>query len=758
MQDRTRLRAASAAVAFSLLASADVRADVSWTNSAGGNFTAGSNWNTGTPPAATDTAAFDLASTYAVRFPGDGATQATAGLNVGRGNVTFNIRNPGGYYGFYDSGPTVIGSLAGQSALLTVVGGYLGTPNASTVDLAVGAAGAGTLNVRQGSGFGGYVIARTAAIGSGSAGVVNLGLLTSGNADFDSGALYVEGDAYVGGSSAGAGTGGGTVNVGRGGQFRVRGTGTTTLYAGGTVNLFRGGNATFETGVDAQGGTIAYGGGYLYVGQGDLTVGNGGAIQTDVSVAYDNQFGGDQLYVAGALTLDGKTLTLDGGSLTAGSLANPNGGKLVFNSGYLNLTTGGVTLDTLGTDRPLGDALTLAAGSRINVGGKLVVGDTNHGSFSADGYNTNAGSSGSLAIAAKSGSTGTFALGGTQYVQFNVNGDAYVGGDDAGSGRTAGGTGAITLDNGAYLAISGDLVLFANGSVTMADGATLSIYDNLDNRGGTLTYNGGVLNYVNGPTLTVGTGSSLDQDIELTSGRQLNVNKALVAAGRTITVDGGQLSGGTFAVTGSGRFIFNSGTLYQSDSAATNTLTANAPLGATLSVNAGDSVQLYGTTTIASDGSLNVAGGNFYAAALVNDSAAPVNFTSGQFQLGSDLAIDTLGPNRSFGNNLAINSNRSLSTSKLVVGDDASGTLVVDGGSINSYGLSIAARPGSTGVVTVGGNGNGGTISYGYNASLDVGGDNGTAGGTATPHHRHRRPGLRQLRRRHDLLRRHGES
>jgi hypothetical protein len=131
------------------------------------------------------------------------------------------------------------------------------------------------------------------------------------------------------------------------------------------------GGTTLKSGViNINGGavdlkTLTYSGGAvnLNVGSlsflGNVTVGIGGLLGIDLNLT-----SGRALSLSGTTTIDpGRTLTVSGGALTTGQITN--NGTFSFQSGSVTVTgAGGLAI---GSGNPLGKAVSLGAGSNLNV-------------------------------------------------------------------------------------------------------------------------------------------------------------------------------------------------------------------------------------------------------------------------------------------------------------------------------------------------------------------------------------------------------
>jgi hypothetical protein len=147
-----------------------------------------------------------------------------------------------------------------------------------------------------------------------------------------------------------------TMNVENGGTLNS-GTGTTTLNATGTINI-DGGNLNLAGPLARNGGALNFNSGALSIVD-NWNVGVGGLLGLDVTFDTTRRF-----TTSATTTIDTlHTLTLNGATFSTGALVN--NGTLAFNSGTLTIT--GASGLTIGGGGPLGSALTLGAGRRLNV-------------------------------------------------------------------------------------------------------------------------------------------------------------------------------------------------------------------------------------------------------------------------------------------------------------------------------------------------------------------------------------------------------
>ncbi len=249
------------------------------------------------------------------------------------------------------------------------------------------------------------------------------------------------------------------------------------LVDGSTLNVF--GNATFDPGADVtlDGGTANFAalisnGGQLHLNTGTLGVDNlnlenGSAVGPTLNVGP-----GLTVTVAQATTLAAEgSLSVTGGSFSTNTLVNNSPNPVTFSSGSLTINNG-LTIDTFGPDRPLGNSLGVH-GDNLAVG-LLLVGQTDSGTLVVDsGGTVNAGDTG---IGAYTGSTGSVQVGGTASVESDASwtsAETYLGYEP--------------LDN------DGPLVDGGTGSMYIGTGASVTTFDVFIRRGSSMTIEGGTV-------------------------------------------------------------------------------------------------------------------------------------------------------------------------------------------------------------------------------------------------------------------------
>lgn len=437
---------------------------------------------------------------------------------------------------------------------------------------------------------------------------------------------------------------------------------------------------------NVNGGSFAFGLGYLALTNSGLTVGNGGLLGDNVtldakrvlSVAgdvvvdsgatltldssfsssyYDTRFFGNlnnqgsvsvinidsksfnasgELIVDGVITNDGAaaSLILDNGVLTAGSIQNINGASFNFNSGVLELTNSGLMVGSGGL---LGDNVTLATRSRI----LLAAGDVavaNGASLIVD--------SAAAYVRASNGRINKFSS------NLDNQGSVSIVDTADSNAQYYGGKGQLIVDG----------VITNNGASAslLLDGGAL-IAGNINNiNGGSFTFNSGYLELTNSG-LTVGSGGMLGNNVALSSARSLSLASDItIDSGATLTLDGGRLTAGSINNTNGGNFNFNSGDLVLTRSAAIGT---GGPLGNTVALLSdrrlflANSNVVDSTLTVEAGASFVLNGGTLVAGDISN--SGNFSFNSGVLGLTKRSSI-TIGAGGLLGSNVELSANRKL--------------------------------------------------------------------------------------------------
>jgi hypothetical protein len=253
------------------------------------------------------------------------------------------------------------------------------------------------------------------------------------------------------------------------------------------------------------------------------------------------------------------------------------------------------------------------------------------------------------------------------------------------------------------------------GSMVNLTGGTLSVAQ-LDTGGTPSRFNwtAGTLAVTGAAGFNIAPGAPLGASITLNSGMSLQVAAmTTLGAGGVANLSGGTLStsqldtgatpsrlnwtGGTLAITGNSGFSVAPG----------------APLGASVTLNSGMSLQVSAKTTLAAGSVVNLSGGTLSTTQLDNGGTpSRLNWTSGTLNLTADgLNVDTASSSL-LGSNVTLTGAESLSMSgNESVGNSGSGTFTQSGNQTIASELYCGVTAGATG-----------TFNLSDLASLTVGG------------------------------------
>ncbi len=320
-------------------------------------------------------------------------------------------------------------------------------------------------------------------------------------------------------------------------------------------------------------------------------------------------------------------------------------------------------------------------------------------------------------------------------LNIDANSSLAFGSGISGSGNlTLIGGGLLTLNNtdtyGRAISVN-DGSLSVNGTIAastaiMVNGGSVSI-DDLTDLPGMLTFVSGTLN--TNSDLHVGAGHAL-APTSINSADQVTIGGALTLDSGITQLIGGSLSVSRLANT-AGSLNFTSGTLnIQNQIGGSLNLTTTGPLGASLNVQPSMTLNVADTITVAADGAMSISGGTVTTGKLINNSASPVVFSSGNLTVDS-LTLDPYGPGRPLGNTLSVpvGSNVAINGA-LNVGQSGSASIDAHG-SVTAGDANLAAGPGSTATAFV-------TGYMGTSGHLTLGGtwdpvtETNTPGGSAT--------------------------
>lgn len=688
---------------------------LSWNNPAGGSFHLGSNWTPSGPPGVTQSALFNLSSSYFVTFT---SNVENRGLTVSRGAVAFNI-GAGNTYTLSQLQATQVGNTFGQAATLYVQNGtlhILDGQGSNTGGIATAVNSSGTLRVE---GATAHLITNS---------FFDIGVFGNGRLEVYAGATANIGNSsYVGSESASTGY----VEVSGNNATLTMGGNTRIGYSGsGEVKVMQTGQAFFGTSLTL--GTNSGSTGKLTIGEDagntgtvttqGITIGANGTGQLSIMnqsslTNYGNVFLATNAGSTGTATLTAGTWNQSGGSIYLGGNAFSDGGigsiQLGLNS-TLNITGAGNGIVvrnqgtlTLGPDSTVntvnlsrmnngvidmqGGSLNIAdgnfnnGGSYFNINGRLAFSNatlTNTTDLSVGQSSALSVSNGSILqiaglyigrLATNSQADITSSqvyIGSNLFVgslggsgRFNINpGSAVI---ESGTGTYIGvdsSTGQLLLKPSAYLQTT-QTVFGAYGGVGSAQVQGLW-YNSGDFELGGSTFNG---NYFPGQSaaLTIDSGGSL----------QVYGNLNLYSAG-TLNLNGGTVSMLNLLTSG-GLFHFNQGTVQFIGNWNADYYQLQALLGTTPVLRQDQAIQVAGNTNLTSTLILN--GGTFRTDTITN--LNKLSIQSGRFEINNGSAVIGTLQDNSFGTQLTLGSGSTVRISNNL---DILGPLYLSGGSISA--------------------------------------------------------------------------
>ena len=633
-------------VAVGLAGPSASAATVQWINTAGGNWSVGANWSSGSVPTSADDVVITADGTYTVTL-NVAATVNTLTLGAASGTQTLAISST---------------TLALNGASSIAANGTLAL-SGGTLTLAAPLTNAGTFNWSGGTINGAGGLTNNAAFNLTGAGtrywyqstLTNNGTVTSGGgylylytspviSNTGTWSMQADGGYYVGSGvpvfnnsgtlekSAGTGVKDFYLQLNNSGQVKVL-SGTLRLAAGGTSS------APFSV---ASGATLNFYNGTHTLDAGATVTGLGTVSVTSATVtAADTWDVGTATSVfGGALTLNGNVVSL--GTVTAnGGTFNLNTNSTVTALG--NVTIGGGTLNLNSTASFTMSGLTLSAGT---LGGTSAL--TITGTFAWSGGAVNR----TGAVTLPAGSIFNITTASTKYWY----------------SATLHHSGTAT-DSGAYLYVYNSAVL------NNLAGATWDIQSD----GGYYT-GSGTPRFNNSGTLRKSTATG-NKDFYLTLD---NTGQVDVLAG-TLRLASGGTSSGPFTVSGGATLTFYNGT---------HTLNAGA------SVTGAGAVQVYSAAVTVADTwdvgtATSVNGGGSLTLTGNVVSLGTVTAASGTFNLNTNSTVTALGAVTISGGALNLNSTASFTMTGLTLsagtfgGTSAvtiSGTFAWSGGAINRTG------------------------------------------------------------------------
>lgn len=484
-----------------------------------------------------------------------------------------------------------------------------------------------------------------------------------------------------------------------------------------------------DTTVPSQAGPDTFAG---FGGPGDgMVTGSGSAAVIELDGPADPIFAGS--FQTGALDINGGVLTLQSGNLTvsqqsgndgtlditsgsfsttaefdnydAGSIILSSGsfsGAYVSNYGTITATGGSFTLSDSLDDN---GTITFSGGATFSTTSALIIADQSDATFDVRGGATI--TIGTYADIGSDGNTGEVTIDGSTWNE-GTPGDTGQSGD---MGIGDGGTGMVTVTNGATVNIGGGIYVGANssgsGTLTIQGGSVVTVTGQFGVRlaqdpdsSGTLVVTGAGTQLIAGdPSITndnqyaistaTGTGSVI-----ISNGASAQTEDFFIASGL-----GGLNGGQSTAQILSGATV-KSGAGGVGGQGGTGTITVDAALW-----------QVAGEIDIGQDGGPSTSGSGtliIQDAGIVTDQVADIGVNAGSYTDPGTVTVT--GPGSTWKN-----------SGQVLLGDGSSGSLsVTGGGSVSVTGdFDIAVQPGSTGTATLD---NTSSLSVGGDINVGIGG------------------------------------
>jgi hypothetical protein len=590
-------------------------ADIVWTNTAGGNWSAAANWSPNQAPSTNDTAWITNNGIYTVTLDanvtlnglalgGDSGTQT-----LSHATYALSLNGPGisSFHGVY----TFTGGILAGSGALTLNGPFNWSGGT------IGSAGSATMVTANGgltiSGGGKYLYATLVNNGAGtcSAGPIwcySTALLSNTPA----GTLDLTAD----GSPFGIGSGN-PLFANAGALRKTSGTGSTTVYllcantgsvqvnSGTLILTLTDGTGGFSVASGAAlsvNGTATLASGSTITGAGNFTVTSGLLTNNGTfNVSGTNTFTGGTAVFAGGCTLTNNTLVVNGGTVAFNGPGTVAPASLLLSQGTLQgnqaVTVSGPFVWSGGTLGSPGSTTVVTANGGLTMSGlaKFLYGTlVNNGAGTWSAWlvycygtalfsNTPAATldltaDGSFLFVA--GGSPSFVNAGTLRKTAGTGATAIslpcanIGSVQVNSGTLAltltDGTGSFTVASGSTFSVNGTATLAASSSITGAGNFTVTAGSLTNN--GTLNVSG--TNMFSGGT-AVFTGGCTIANTLVVNGGSVMLNGSGAVAPAFLSVSDGTLQGSQ-AVTVSGPFVWSGGTLGSAGSATV--ITANGGL------------------------------------------------------------------------------------------------------------------------------------------------------------------------------------
>jgi hypothetical protein len=612
------------------------------------------NWNGGALPGSGDTAYIVNGGTATVTTADPNFGSLSLGNALGAGTVQMTA-----------------GSLSAEYQLIgdSGTGAFIQSGGSNTVNIGLcvgnnpGTSGTYNLN-------GGWL-----SVGSGGAGMLDVGYYGTGTFTQSAGTIAISGTAYVG---------------------HVLGSSGTYSLSGGSLSVL-------------AGGALAVG----WAGGGSFSQSGGTSAPATLLLGYN--LGGSGTYSLYAGLLSPQSLQI--GCAGTGSFTQYGGTNTV--AAYLGLGTG-VPASS--------GSYTLVSGSlsASGFGAALDVGLVGTGTFTQFGGGNTI--SGSLYIGHQSGSNGTYSLSGGSLSL--SSGSMYVGYSGTGNFLQSGGS--STVSGTLYVGDGGTGTFTQSGGTNTVNGA-LQLGNNTGNASYSLS-NG----QLSATTETLITGAPTSTAVFTQTGGSNTTGFLNIGSSASYTLTGGTLTA-TGPVMGPGPLIVNGGNCsWTANAGIAQIIFASTP-AISLSSTLGNSYQLgqttcvgqYGTASLAQSGGLQQAGTAYFG----YNSGATGNYalSGGTLTAG----IEYLGYSGTGTFTQSGGSNGISSGGTLCVGYSGTGTFTQSGGSNAAWGLYLGYNAGSSGTYSLGAGSylvTGGTLCVGSSGTgtfTQSGGTNAnTVGGT----------------------------